>query len=45
MRLGSSSWLQVENCVVGAPCGIMDQMAAALGHAGSLLALHIYPGG
>jgi L-arabinokinase len=34
---------QVENCVVGAPCGVMDQMAAALGQAGSLLALRCQP--
>jgi L-arabinokinase len=33
----------VENCVVGAPCGVMDQMAASLGEAGSLLALRCQP--
>ena len=33
----------MENCVVGAPCGVMDQMAAALGEAGSLLALRCQP--
>lgn len=30
---------QVENLVVGAPCGIMDQMAAACGEAYKLLAM------
>lgn len=34
---------QVENCVVGAPCGVMDQMTSALGEAGSLLALRCQP--
>ena len=29
----------VENLVVGAPCGIMDQMASALGRRGQLLSL------
>ena len=33
----------MENCVVGAPCGVMDQMAAALGEAGALLALRCQP--
>jgi galactokinase len=28
-----------ENCVVGAPCGIMDQMTAAIGRENELLAL------
>lgn len=32
-----------ENLVVGAPCGIMDQMTAALGRAGQLLALECQP--
>ncbi|HKI34363.1 MAG TPA: galactose-1-phosphate uridylyltransferase [Gemmataceae bacterium] len=32
-----------ENCVVGAPCGIMDQMTAALGRADHLLALLCQP--
>lgn len=32
-----------ENLVVGAPCGIMDQMTAALGQAGHLLALLCQP--
>ena len=35
--------MQVENCVVGAPCGLMDQMASSLGAAGSLLALRCQP--
>ena len=35
--------VQVENCVVGAPCGIMDQMTSALGQAGALLALRCQP--
>lgn len=34
---------KVENLVVGAPCGIMDQMASALGQAGGLLALLCQP--
>ncbi|BDA43718.1 probable galactokinase at C-terminar half [Coccomyxa sp. Obi] len=34
---------KVENCVVGAPCGVMDQMTSALGEAGSLLALRCQP--
>ena len=33
----------VENYVVGAPCGIMDQMTSALGRADSLLALLCQP--
>jgi L-arabinokinase len=33
----------VENRVVGAPCGVMDQMTAALGAAGTLLALRCQP--
>ena len=34
---------KVENLVVGAPCGVMDQMASALGQAGQLLALRCQP--
>eukprot|EP00798_Chlamydomonas_sp_ICE-L_P008147 gene8147-1397_t len=34
---------KVENLVVGAPCGIMDQMASSLGQAGQLLALLCQP--
>ena len=33
----------VENRVVGAPCGIMDQVTAALGRADALLALRCQP--
>ncbi len=34
---------KVENLVVGAPCGIMDQMTAVAGHANQLLALLCQP--
>jgi L-arabinokinase len=34
---------KVENLVVGAPCGVMDQMTAACAHAGALLALVCQP--
>ena len=34
---------KVENLVVGAPCGIMDQMTAAVGEAGSLMMLLCQP--
>lgn len=34
---------KVENLVVGAPCGIMDQMASNLGEQGKLLALLCRP--
>lgn len=34
---------KVENLVVGAPCGVMDQMASALGEADCLLALRCQP--
>lgn len=34
---------QVENLVVGAPCGVMDQMTAACGRAGELLVLLCQP--
>ena len=34
---------QVENLVVGAPCGVMDQMAAISGEAGRLMALLCQP--
>jgi len=33
----------VENLVVGAPCGVMDQMTAACGDANALLALRCQP--
>ena len=35
--------VQVENLVVGAPCGVMDQMAASLGRTASLMALTCQP--
>lgn len=34
---------KVENCVVGAPCGVMDQMASACGEANKLLAMVCQP--
>ena len=34
---------KVENLIVGAPCGVMDQMSAVCGEAGSLLALLCQP--
>jgi L-arabinokinase len=34
---------QVENLVVGAPCGVMDQMTSICGDAGSLMALLCQP--
>lgn len=34
---------QAENLVVGAPCGVMDQMTVACGEAGQLLALRCQP--
>jgi galactokinase len=34
---------KVENLVVGAPCGVMDQMSAVCGESGSLLALLCQP--
>lgn len=34
---------QVENECVGAPCGVMDQMAVALGQQGALMALLCQP--
>lgn len=34
---------KVENLVVGAPCGLMDQMTSACGEAGGLLALLCQP--
>jgi len=42
MRLASLCQL-VENRVVGAPCGIMDQVTCTLGRAGRLLALRCQP--
>jgi L-arabinokinase len=34
---------QAENLIVGAPCGVMDQMASMCGEAGSLMALLCQP--
>jgi len=34
---------QVENLIVGAPCGVMDQMASICGEAGGLMALLCQP--
>jgi galactokinase len=34
---------RVENLVVGAPCGVMDQMTSACGESGRLLALECQP--
>jgi len=34
---------KAENLVVGAPCGVMDQMSSACGEPGKLLALHCQP--
>ena len=34
---------QVENLVVGAPCGVMDQMASSLGDEGALMAMSCQP--
>jgi L-arabinokinase len=40
----SALWCQLaENHVVGAPCGVMDQMASSLGSEGALLALLCRP--
>lgn len=41
-RLGALAQV-VENRVVGAPCGIMDQVTSALGQEGKLLALRCQP--
>jgi len=37
--MGLMLFFQVENHVVGAPCGVMDQMASACGEANKLLAM------
>jgi L-arabinokinase len=43
-RLDLASWCQIaENHVVGAPCGIMDQMTSACGKQGELLELLCQP--
>ena len=39
----TESLAKVENLVVGAPCGAMDQLTSALGQAGALLALRCQP--
>lgn len=39
-----AAWCQrVENTIVGAPCGIMDQVTSALGREGSLIVLRCQP--
>lgn len=39
-----ASWCQrVENTIVGAPCGIMDQVTSALGRSNALLVLRCQP--
>src|SRR3954469_99279 len=42
-RLRALRCQQVENLIVGAPCGVMDQMATIQGEAGSLMALLCQP--
>jgi L-arabinokinase len=42
-RLRAVRCQQVENLIVGAPCGIMDQMATIQGEAGRLMALLCQP--
>ena len=44
MRLAAACQ-QVENRVVGAPCGVMDQVTSTLGQAGAMLALLCQPDG
>lgn len=36
---GFNDFVQVENHIVGAPCGVMDQMTSACGEANKLLAM------
>ena len=39
-----AAWCQrVENAIVGAPCGIMDQVSSCYGNAGSLLRMICQP--
>lgn len=39
-----AAWCQrVENTIVGAPCGIMDQVASALGHQDAVIVLRCQP--
>lgn len=42
-RLRAIRCQQVENLVVGAPCGVMDQMASICGEAGALMSLLCQP--
>jgi L-arabinokinase len=42
-RVRAVNCQQVENLIVGAPCGVMDQMASICGEAGSLMALLCQP--
>jgi galactokinase len=42
-RLRAIRCQQVENLIVGAPCGVMDQMAAICGEAGALMSLLCQP--
>jgi galactokinase len=42
-RLRALRCQQVENLIVGAPCGVMDQMASICGEAASLMALLCQP--
>lgn len=42
-RMRAVSCQQVENLIVGAPCGVMDQMASICGEPGSLMALLCQP--
>ena len=35
--------VQVENYIVGAPCGVMDQMASSLGDEQALMAMSCQP--
>jgi galactokinase len=42
-RLRAVRCQQTENLIVGAPCGVMDQMASICGEAGNLMALLCQP--
>ena len=42
-RLRAIRCQQVENLIVGAPCGVMDQMASICGEAGALMSLFCQP--
>jgi L-arabinokinase len=42
-RLRAIRCQQVENLIVGAPCGVMDQMASICGQAGALMSLLCQP--